>query len=108
MMSWRSPTTPMPMETQRGVVFERLFGQGDTDPGERRTRLRQNRSILDSVSREAAPFLSGLGASDRIKLNQYLDAVRDVEQRIQRAQSQCAKKLPVTWMEQTLGFPEQF
>jgi hypothetical protein len=107
-ISWRSPTTPMPMETQPRVVFERLFGEGDTDPGERKTRLRQNRSILDSVSREAAPFLSGLGASDRTKLNQYLDAVRDVEQRIQRAETQGAKKLPVTLMEQPLGIPETF
>jgi hypothetical protein len=107
-ISWRSPTTPMPAETQPRVVFERLFGEGDTDPAERMARLRQNRSILESVSREAAPFLRGLGASDRTKLNQYLDAVRDVEQRIQRAETQGAKKLPVTLMAQPVGIPETF
>jgi uncharacterized protein DUF1552 len=108
-ISWRTPKTPMPMETQPRIVFERLFGEGDsTNPEERLARLRKNRSILDSVAQEAAPLLRELGASDRAKMAQYLDAVRDIEQRIQRAEQQGSKELPPSLMERPVGVPDTY
>jgi uncharacterized protein DUF1552 len=112
-ISWRSPTTPMPMETQPRVVFERLFGEGESiNPEERLTRMRQNRSILDAVAEEAAPFLKGLAPSDRTKITQYLDAVREVEQRIQRAEEQASqretRKLAVPLLERPVAIPDTF
>jgi len=108
-ISWRSPTTPMPMETQPRFVFERLFGEGDsTDPEERLARARENRSILDSVSQDVAHLLPGLGAGDRAKVDQYLEAVRDVERRIQMAEEQGSRGISVPLMEKPLGVPETF
>ena len=108
-ISWRTPTTPMPTETQPRVVFERLFGEGgSTNPEERMARLRENRSILDSVSEEARPLLRGLSASDRVKMTQYLDAVREIEQRIQRAEQQGAKELPPSLIERPVGVPDTY
>jgi hypothetical protein len=81
-ISWKTPTTPMPMETNPRVVFERMFGR----PGsveERVTRMRQNRSILDSVTGDVALLERGLGARDRVRLDQYLEHVREIEARIQ-------------------------
>ena len=77
-ISWKSPTAPMPMETNPRVVFERMFGR----PGsaeERLLRMRQNRSILDSVRGDVASLEKGLGARDRVRLDQYLEHVREVE-----------------------------
>jgi len=84
-ISWKSPTTPMPLETNPRVVFERMFGR----PGsaeERLRRMRQNRSILDSVRGDVADLERGLGARDRVRLDQYLEHVREIESRIQRAE----------------------
>jgi hypothetical protein len=86
-ISWKSPTTPMPLETNPRVVFERLFGRpGSTE--ERVTRMRQNRSILDSVRGDVTSLERGLGARDRVRLDQYLEHVREIEGRIQRAEKQ--------------------
>src|SRR6476661_7979878 len=86
-ISWKSPTTPMPLETNPRVVFERMFGRpGSTE--ERVARLRQNRSILDSVRGDVSSLERGLGARDRVRLDQYLDHVREIEGRIQRAEKQ--------------------
>jgi hypothetical protein len=94
-ISWRSATTPLPMENNPRAVFERLFGDsGTTDPAARMARLKQQRSILDSVTQAAADLGRGLGNDDRGKLNEYLDAVRDVERRVQKAEQQDVKKLP--------------
>jgi hypothetical protein len=93
-ISWKTPTTPMPMETNPRVVFERLFGR----PGsieERVTRMRQNRSILDSVTGDVASLERGLGARDRVRLDQYLEHVREIETRIQRAERQAATEITV-------------
>ena len=108
-ISWRSPTTPMPMETQPRVVFERLFGDGENvKPEDRLARLRENRSILDSVSVDVMRMMTGLGPSDRVKVNQYLDAIRDVERRIEKAEEQDAKRLPVIPMDRPLGVPDTY
>jgi hypothetical protein len=90
-ISWRSPNTPAPPEMNPRAVFERLFGDGETtDPAARAQLARQDRSILDFVRQDAARLSASLGPGDRRKLNQYLDAVRDVERRIQKAEEQSA------------------
>src|SRR5262249_26062136 len=83
-LCWSSPTTPMPMENRPRRVFERLFGDDEsTDSGERLLRIRQERSILDLVTEDAARLARELVPSDRTKLTEYLDSVRDIERRIQ-------------------------
>jgi Protein of unknown function (DUF1552) len=95
-LCWRTPTTPLPMESNPRAVFERLFGDGDTtDAAVRRERMRKDRSLLDAVVERIADLQQGLGAKDRSKLAEYLDSVRDVERRIQRAEAQSARDLPV-------------
>jgi hypothetical protein len=84
-LSWSSPTTPLPAEAHPRLVFERLFGEGATSD-ERREVLREKASLLDAVTGELARLKSTLGAADRQRIDQYLSAVRDVEQRIQRAE----------------------
>jgi hypothetical protein len=102
-ISWKSPTTPMPMETNPRTVFERLFGR----PGsvaERVTRMQQNRSILDSVTADVAALERGLGARDRVRLDEYLEHVREIEGRIQRAERKATSEiaLPVA----PVGIPD--
>jgi hypothetical protein len=106
-LAWRTPTTALPMESQPRIVFERLFGDNDTtDPKARLARIREDRSLLDSVVDEVTPMMKNLGASDRTKLTQYLDAVRDIEQRIQLAEQQSSRELPV--MDRPVGIPPTF
>ena len=94
-ISWRDPQTPQPMENNPRAVFERLFGDsGTTEKRARQARLRQNKSILDSVNDKLAALQHDLGAQDRLRLNQYTDSVRDVERRIQRAEEQSETELP--------------
>jgi hypothetical protein len=88
-LSWSSPTTPLPMEADPRVVFERLFGDGGTD-AERLAELQMNRSILDWVTEDIVSLQRKLGPRDRIKVTEYLDAVREVERRIQKAEQQNA------------------
>ena len=95
-LCWSTPTTPLPMESNPRAVFERLFGDGtSTDPAQRRERMQRDRSILDAVTRKVARLQDGLGAADRAKLGDYLAAVRDVERRIQRAEAEGDRELPV-------------
>src|SRR4029453_2525801 len=95
-ISWKSPNTPLPTQNNPRVVFERLFGDStSTDPKVRLTRLRQQRSVLDSVSEELAHLQGVLPQSDRTKLSEYLEAVRGVEQRIQIAEAQSDQQLPL-------------
>jgi len=106
-ISWRSPTTPMPMENDPRAVFERLFGGSDsTDPAARLARIRKDRSILDSVTERVTDLRHDLGPRDRSKLTEYLDAVRDVERRIQKAEQQSARELPL--VERPAGVPGSF
>ncbi len=106
-ISWRSSTVLLPMENDPRVVFERLFGDsGTTDPAVRRERLQFDRSILDSVTDAAADLQRGLGEGDRQRMVEYLDSVRDVERRIQRATEQSARELPV--VAQPDGIPPRF
>ena len=105
-ISWRSPTTPLPVENNPRAVFERLFGESDTtDPAERLRRLRKDRSILDSVAEDVARLMGGVGTGDRAKLAEYLDGIRDIERRIEQAEEMSAssKKLPV--LDRPAGLP---
>jgi hypothetical protein len=106
-LCWRGPTSPLPMEHDPRAVFERLFGdQGTTNRADRLARLSSDKSILDSVTDKLAHLNRDLGARDREKLGQYVDAIRDVERRIQRAEEQSARELPV--VEQPAGVPDTF
>ncbi|MXZ71320.1 MAG: DUF1552 domain-containing protein [Acidobacteria bacterium] len=94
-LSWRTPTNPLPMENQPRAVFERLFGDTDsTTPEARLARIQEDRSILDSLVHEVADFQQQLGPGDRTKVTQYLDAIRDIERRIQFAEAQSERELP--------------
>jgi Protein of unknown function (DUF1552) len=106
-IAWRSPTTPLPMENDPRAVFERLFGASDTtDAASRIRRIQKERSILDAVIEDVVDLQRKLGPRDRTKMVEYLDAIRDVERRIQKAEEQSARELPV--VEQPAGIPGTF
>jgi hypothetical protein len=106
-LSWRSPTTPLPMENDPRVVFERLFGgSGTTDPAAWQQRRQEDRSILDAVTSKAARLRSELGAPDRVKLDEYLEGVRDLERRIQQTEQRSARELPA--LDEPPGIPSSF
>ena len=81
-ISWHNPTTPNPAETHPRIVFERLFGDGGS-AAQRMARMKRNGSILDSVMAEVGSLDKTLGSGDRAKLTEYLESVREIEQRIQ-------------------------
>ena len=103
-ISWKSPNTPLPTQNNPRMVFERLFGDsGSTDAKTRLGRLHERRSVLDSVGEELARLQGTLPSGDRSKLTEYFDAVRDIEQRIQIAEEQNNRELPV--VEHPAGVP---
>jgi len=104
-MSWRTPTMPVPMETNPRVLFERLFGRPGT-PEERLARRRLDKSILDSVRADAADLNRGLGARDKVRLAEYLENVRDIEERIQLAEKQSGEQ--ITLPEAPVGIPDVY
>jgi hypothetical protein len=94
-LAWRGPHDPLPVEADPRAVFERLFGASEsTDRATMAARMKKNRSILDSVTAELGSLNLGLGARDRSKVNEYLESVRDLERRIQRAEEQSDRELP--------------
>ncbi|HZU29093.1 MAG TPA: DUF1552 domain-containing protein, partial [Bryobacteraceae bacterium] len=107
-ISWRTPTTPNPMEVNPRAVFERMFGDGDsTDPATRMKRMREDASILDYVRDSVERLQPDLGVRDNRKLSEYLDGIRDIERRIRKAEEQNASlKLPV--VERPAGIPEDY
>jgi hypothetical protein len=104
-VSWRNETTPNMMENNPRVVFERLFGDGGSG-AQRLAREKKSGSILDSVAREASSLATSLGNSDRSKLSEYLDSVRDVELRIQSAEKQDNQSIELP--ERPIGVPDSF
>ena len=104
-VSWRNPTTPNPTESHPRVVFERLFGDGG-NAAQRLARTRSEGSILDSVTEEASSLAGSLGAGDRTKLSEYLDSVRDIEQRIQNTETQGAQTIELP--ERPIDIPDAF
>jgi Protein of unknown function (DUF1552) len=106
-LSWRSPTQALPVEYNPRAIFERLFGDtGKTDWGAREARMRQHKSILDSVTDKLANLKRELGPQDQNKVNEYTDAIRDVERRIQKAEEQ--RDVPLPAMEAPQGVPPVF
>jgi hypothetical protein len=102
-LSWASPTTPLPYEAHPRVVFERLFGDGGTAV-QRKAELDKNRSILDWVTEDMTRLQGKLGASDRGRVSDYLDTVREVERRIQHAGQQGQTGLPED-LQRPIGVP---
>jgi len=106
-LSWRSATQPLPMEWNPRAVFERLFGDsGSTDAKAREARMQQHKSMLDSVSEKLASLKRDLGPGDQAKVNEYTEAIRDVERRIERAEEQKDVQLPT--IDQPQGAPAVF
>lgn len=106
-ISWRSDSTPLPMEYNPRAVFEQLFGDsGSTDQRVRLARVQGKRSILDSLSARVAELERELGPRDRTRLGEYLEAVRDVERRIEKAEAQSATELPS--LDQPAGVPATY
>jgi hypothetical protein len=104
-IAWKSPSTPLPMEINPRVIFEGLFGDGSSE-AERLENKRENRSILDSVTQETNRLQKGLGSQDRARIADYLDNVREIERRIQKAEQQAKANLSVP--ETPIGVPESF
>ncbi|MEE2635680.1 MAG: DUF1552 domain-containing protein [Acidobacteriota bacterium] len=104
--SWKDPTTPMPMESNPRAVFERLFGEGGS-PEEQSARLERDRSVLDLAMEDMARLQRRLGVRDRLMVDEYLGSVRDVEQRIQRAERQ-SRVSPMPVAEPPVGVPDSF
>ena len=104
-IAWRTPTMPLPTEINPRVVFERLFGAPGT-AAERRARIREDRSILDSVAEGTTSLQRGLGSRDRARLADYLDNIREIERRIQRAEQRTDQELTVP--DAPTGVPDTF
>src|SRR5712691_5906052 len=106
-IAWSTPTTPLPIENDPRAVFERLFGtSGSTDRGARLARIEQDRSILDFVSEQIGGLQRRIGPQDKVRVTEYLDSIRDVERRIQMAEDQNSRELPV--VEQPIGIPADY
>ena len=104
-LSWRTPTTPLPMQTDPRVVFERLFGEG-LGAEQRRRQLTQDQSILDAIVGQVGQLQKRLGAADTARVTEYLDSVREVEQRVQRMEAQVDAHIAVPSM--PVGVPELY
>ena len=104
-ISYRTPTTPLPMEYNPRKLFQRLFGRGDS-PEERKELIEEQASILDMVQDDASALQRTLGVRDRAMLNDYLDTVRELERRVQKTQSQDLSHLKLPNV--PVGNPESF
>jgi hypothetical protein len=104
-ISWKNATTPLPMEINPRVIFERMFGRPGTK-AQRLARMQENRSILDSVLDDVADLEKRLGNKDRARLNDYLENLREIEQRIQRSEKQTTTS--VNLPDAPIGIPEAF
>jgi hypothetical protein len=105
-LSWASPTTPLPSEAHPRLVFESLFGEGGT-PQDRREALRARASLLDSVTEEMGRLQNTLGGADRERVREYLDAVREVERRIQQAEASVQDN-PLPDLDRPVGVPAAY
>jgi hypothetical protein len=107
-LAWRGPATPLPPETNPRLVFERLFGDIDTSlpPETRARRLLHRRSILDLVTDRTTALMGDLGPSDRRKLDEYLSSIREIEQRIERAEKDLTGVMPA--IDKPTGIPVQY
>jgi len=106
-ISWRTSTTPLPPEVNPRAVFERLFGDASETPEVRAKRLAYNKSILDFVLDDTQKLKGDLGRTDRRKLDEYLDAVREIERRIEQAEHDSKEQFAPT-IEKPAGVPVEF
>ena len=105
-LSWSSPTTPLPSEAHPRIVFERLFGEGGS-PEEREANLQSRASLLDAFSDDISRLKGMLGTSDRARIDQYLNSIREVERQIQRAEA-AVRNNPDPDIDRPLGVPVAF
>lgn len=106
-LSWKTPATPLPMANNPRTVFERMFGDVDsTDRQEQLARMRQQRSVLDGLLQRSSSLMNRTSTADRAKLEEYLDAIRDIERRIQITEAQSDRGVPV--LERPSGVPGDF
>jgi hypothetical protein len=105
-LSWSSPTTPLPSEAHPRIVFERLFGEGGSVE-DRRAALRERASLLDWIKEDIARLRNRLGPNDRTKVNDYLDTVREVERRIQKAEAETADNI-LPDLDRPVGVPAAY
>jgi hypothetical protein len=105
-LSWSSPTTPLPAEAHPRLVFETLFGDGGSK-ADRQAALRRRASLLDFVKDDLGRLEKDLGPTDRAKVGQYLDAVRDVERRVQKAERD-VKDNPLPDLDRPAGVPAAY
>jgi hypothetical protein len=105
-LAWSSPTTPLPAEAHPRLVFETLFGEGGT-PAQRRIDLSRRASLLDGVGEEFARLSRTLGPADRAKVGGYLESVREVERRIQRAEAE-TRDNPLPDLDRPAGVPASY
>jgi hypothetical protein len=106
-ISWRDATTPLPMENNPRAVFERMFGDtASTDAAARRARLDEDKSVLDAILESLTGLKRKIGPEDRGRIEQYLEGVRDVERRVQRAEQQANNELP--FVEKPAGIPASY
>jgi hypothetical protein len=105
-LSWSSPTTPLPAEAHPRLVFESLFGDGGS-ADDRRAALRAKASLLDAVGEEITRLQNTLGATDRVRVSEYLEAIREVERRIQLAESSVAEH-PLPDLDRPVGVPAEY
>jgi hypothetical protein len=104
-LSWRTPTTPLPMQTDPRVVFERLFGEG-LGVDQRRRQLSQDQSILDAIVGQVGSLRKQLGAADTARVNEYLDSVREVERRVQKMEARVGEHIDIPTM--PVGVPDLY
>jgi hypothetical protein len=104
-LSWRTPTTPLPMQTDPRVVFERLFGEG-LGAEQRRRQLTQDQSILDAIVGQIGQLQKRLGPADTARVTEYLDSVREVERRVQTMEARVAEHIDVPSM--PIGVPDLY
>ena len=105
-LSWSSPTTPLPSEAHPRIVFETLFGEGGS-AADRQAALRKRASLLDWFNEDIARLQRKLGPADRARVSQYLETVREVERRIQRAEAD-AKDNPLPDLDRPVGVPASY
>jgi hypothetical protein len=104
-LSWRTPTTPLPMQTDPRVVFERLFGEG-LGAEQRRRQLSQDQSILDAIVGQVGHLQKRLGAADTARVDEYLDSVREVERRVQKMEARVGQQIDLPSM--PVGVPDLY
>jgi hypothetical protein len=104
-ISWATPTTPLPMEIDPRVAFERMFGQAGSG-AQRRVRMERSRSILDAITEDAKKLQRGLGPRDRVRVSEYLDDIREIERRIQATERQNTTQL--LSIDAPIGVPESY